>query len=49
MVMDFLYVPIIILGIVGFAVSSTVKHNEELDRAERERIELIKKAKKGGD
>jgi hypothetical protein len=49
MVMDFLYVPIIILGLVGFAMFSTIEHYEDLRRAEKERIELIKKAKKGGD
>jgi hypothetical protein len=44
--MDFMYVPIIIFFVVVLGIASTVKHNSDLEKQERERIELLKKARK---
>jgi hypothetical protein len=44
--MDFMYVPIIIFFVVALGIGSTVKHNSDLEKQERERIELLKKASK---
>jgi hypothetical protein len=41
-----MYVPLIIFFVVALGIGSTVKHNSDLEKQERERIELLKKASK---